>query len=90
MTFGFPEYDRDQVVEAAKLQVAKGVNRLKMVVGVDKGGWREDARRIRAVRDAIGADVDLMIDGNYKLAPVEAKMLCRGIEDCHIISYRPS
>jgi len=84
ITFGFPEYDRDQIVEAAKLQTAKGVTRLKMVVGVDKGGWREDAWRVRAVRDAVGPDVDLMMDANYKFAPVEAKMLCRAVEDCNL------
>ena len=37
-----------------------------MVVGVHKGGWEEDARRVRAVREAIGPDVELMIDANYK------------------------
>ena len=54
VTFGFPVYDREQLVEAAKLQVAEGVTRLKMVVGVDKGGWAEDARRLRAVRGRSG------------------------------------
>jgi L-alanine-DL-glutamate epimerase-like enolase superfamily enzyme len=84
VTFGFAQYDREQIVEAAKIQIAKGVARLKMVVGVDKGGWREDAWRVRAVRDAVGEDVDMMIDANYKFAPVEAKLLCRAIEDCNL------
>jgi L-alanine-DL-glutamate epimerase-like enolase superfamily enzyme len=84
VTFGFPIYDREQLVEAAKLQVAEGVTRLKMVVGVDKGGWAEDARRVRAVREAIGPDVELMLDANYKFSPVDAKQLCRAIEDCAI------
>jgi len=84
VTFGFPRYDTDQLVEAAKLQVAKGIERLKMVVGVHKGGWAEDARRVRAVRDAIGPDIELMIDANYKFSPVDAKQLCRAIEDCNL------
>ena len=46
-TFGFHEYDREQLVEAAKLQVGNGHRRLKMVVGVDKQGWQEDAKRVR-------------------------------------------
>src|SRR5919106_1822111 len=42
VTFGFPEYDRDQLVEAAKRQVAPGVRRAKMVVPGDKKGGGED------------------------------------------------
>ena len=30
------------------------------------------------------ADVDLMIDANYLFNPVEAKLLCRAIEECNI------
>jgi L-alanine-DL-glutamate epimerase-like enolase superfamily enzyme len=84
ITFGFPQYDRDQLVEAAKLHVANGFRALKSVVAVDKGGWREDARRTRAIRDGIGPDIDLMIDANYLFNPVEAKMLCREIEDLNL------
>lgn len=83
-TFGFPQYDRDQLAEAAKLHVSNGFTALKSVVAVDKGGWREDARRIKAIRDAVGGDIDLMIDANYLFNPVEAKYLCREIEDCGI------
>ncbi|NNU80172.1 mandelate racemase/muconate lactonizing enzyme family protein [Halovulum dunhuangense] len=83
-TFGFPQYDRDQLAEAAKLHVANGFTALKSVVAVDKGGWREDARRVKAIRDAVGDDIDLMIDANYLFNPVEAKYLCREIEDCRI------
>ncbi|MFD9948592.1 mandelate racemase/muconate lactonizing enzyme family protein [Nonomuraea sp. NPDC059023] len=84
VTFGFPQYDRDQLAEAARLQVAAGFTALKMVVGVDGGGWREDARRIRAVREAVGGDVDLMIDANYLFTPTEAKYLARAVEDCDL------
>ena len=84
ITYGFPQYDREQIVEAAKQQVSKGFRRLKLVVAVDKGGWREDAKRIHLVRDAVGEDVDLMIDANYMLRPVEARMLCRAVEDARL------
>ena len=80
-TFGFPQYDRETLAEAARLHVANGFTALKSVVAVDKGGWREDAHRIRVIRDAIGDDVDLMIDANYLFNPVEAKYLCRAVED---------
>jgi L-alanine-DL-glutamate epimerase-like enolase superfamily enzyme len=83
-TFGFPEYDRETLVQAAKDRLAEGHQRLKLVVGVDKGGWKEDVKRVQLVRDAVGPDIELMIDANYKFAPVEAKLLCREIEDCNI------
>ncbi len=84
ITFGFPEYDRDQLVQSAKNWVADGHQALKMVVAVDAGGWREDARRVRLVRDAIGDDIDLMLDANYMFSPDQARQLCRAVEDCNL------
>jgi L-alanine-DL-glutamate epimerase-like enolase superfamily enzyme len=84
VTFGFPQYDREQLAEAAKLHLAKGFRALKSVVAVDPGGWREDARRVRAIREAVGPEVDLMIDANYLFNPVEAAYLCREIEECRL------
>jgi L-alanine-DL-glutamate epimerase-like enolase superfamily enzyme len=84
VTFGFPQYDCEQLAEAARLHVVNGFTALKSVVAVDKGGWREDARRVRAIREAVGDDIDIMIDANYLFNPVEAKYLCREIEDCRI------
>jgi L-alanine-DL-glutamate epimerase-like enolase superfamily enzyme len=86
-TFGFHEYDREQLVEAAKLQVGNGHSRLKMVVGVHKQGWQEDAKRVRSVREAIGPDVELMMDANYKFNPVDARLLCRAVEDCNLVWF---
>src|SRR5699024_4410968 len=83
-TFGFPEYDRDELVEAARIQAGRGVNALKMVVGVHKDGWREDAERVRRVRDTIGPDVDLAIDANYMFSPLDAKYLVRELEDVNL------
>jgi L-alanine-DL-glutamate epimerase-like enolase superfamily enzyme len=84
VTFGFSQYDREQLAEAAKLQVSLGFRGLKVVVGENSGGWREDAARVRGVREAVGDDIDIMIDANYMFTPVEAKLLCRAIEDCGI------
>jgi L-alanine-DL-glutamate epimerase-like enolase superfamily enzyme len=87
VTFGFPHYDYDRLIEAARIQIDRGVRRLKMVVGVHEGGWAEDARRVRGVRDAIGDGPELMLDANYMFAPVEAKLLCRAVEDCGILWF---
>ena len=84
VTFGFPEYDSDQLVECAKKFISEGHTNLKMVVAVDPGGWQEDARRIRKLREAVGDDVELKIDANYMFSPVEARLLCRAVEDCNL------
>lgn len=83
VTFGNLHYDKDQLVECAAMFAKKGIARLKMEAAC-KGGWQEDARRIRAVRDAIGPDVELMIDANYKMTTLEARHLARAVADCNL------
>ena len=86
-TFGVSDYDEDELVAAAKDVAAAGHRALKMVVGVAKGGWQDDLRRIRAVRDAIGPDLDLMIDANYCFDPFAARSLCQAAEECRIAFF---
>lgn len=83
VTFGNLHYDRDQLVECATMFAKQGVTRLKMEAAC-AGGWQEDARRIRAVRDAIGPDVELMIDANYKMTMAAARYLARAVADCNL------
>jgi L-rhamnonate dehydratase len=84
VTFGFGNYDDDQLVEVARDLIAKGHSRLKVLVGVAKDGWRGDVRRVRHVRDAIGDDVMLAIDANESIPLDTAVRIARGIEDCDI------
>ena len=78
LTYGFRSYSREELVEAAQHFVAQGHKRLKIVVGrlnihgqMDSSGasteHREDnpakdEARVRAVREAVGDDVELMVD----------------------------
>jgi L-alanine-DL-glutamate epimerase-like enolase superfamily enzyme len=76
-TFGFSFLERDELAAAARQWVAQGYRRLKMVVGHEAlrrrearalaDVIREDAARIRAVREAVGPDVELFIDANCSL-----------------------
>jgi L-alanine-DL-glutamate epimerase-like enolase superfamily enzyme len=86
VTFGNLKYDDDGLVECAKMHVEQGVTRLKMEVAY-KMDWRRDVKRVRAVRDAIGPDVELMIDANYKFSPPEARYLCREVEECNLAFF---
>jgi L-alanine-DL-glutamate epimerase-like enolase superfamily enzyme len=86
-TFGLSEYKEDELVAAAHHFAAEGHRALKMVVGVAKGGWREDLRRLRAVRDAIGADRALMMDANYCMNATDARALCQAAEELDIAFF---
>jgi L-rhamnonate dehydratase len=94
-TFGFHVFDRDQLAEAARLWVSNGFTRLKMVVGhsalADRDTGRplgevirEDAERVRAVREAVGEEVEIFIDANCSLDHVHALRLARMVEPCGI------
>ncbi|TGD61676.1 mandelate racemase/muconate lactonizing enzyme family protein [Tabrizicola sp. WMC-M-20] len=80
-TFGFGAFDRDQLVTVARDLQAQGHRRFKMLVGVAKGGIREDAERVRHVRAALGDDVPLAIDANESLSLDEAMRLCALLSD---------
>ena len=92
-TFGFGAYSRDELAAAAKWWNARGHKHLKMVVGHHALARRdeprpldeviaEDARRVRAVRDA--TDAELHVDANCSLDSFHAAALARTIEPCGI------
>jgi L-rhamnonate dehydratase len=80
ITFGLKQYTKEQLVEVAKQLVAQGEHRLKMVVAVDPENPRSDAARVRAVRQAVGDAVELMIDANYLFSYNRALELCKLVE----------
>lgn len=84
VTFGFPNYDIDGLVAAAKHQAGLGAQRLKMVVAAHPGGWKEDVRRVRAVRDALGSGIELMCDANYEFSPPDARLFAQAVEECNL------
>jgi L-alanine-DL-glutamate epimerase-like enolase superfamily enzyme len=92
-TFGFGAYDRDELAAAAKWWAGRGHKHLKMVVGQHALQRRdqprplgeviaEDARRVRAVREA--TDAELHVDANCSLDSYHAAALARAIEPCGI------
>jgi L-rhamnonate dehydratase len=90
-TFGFAFFDRDELAQAARDWVARGFTRLKMTVGHHglqrrdepralDGVIAEDVQRIRAVREAVGPDVQIYIDANCSLDYFHALSLAQRIE----------
>lgn len=90
-TFGFAFFERDELAAAAKSWVERGFKRLKMTVGHHGLQRRdeprsladlidEDVQRIRAVREAVGPEVQLYIDANCSLDYVHALNLAQRVE----------
>ncbi len=97
ITYGRNQYTQEELVEVAKMLVASGQDKLKMVVaegvvaeGINSGrdisglssddDITRDVDRVRAVRDAIGDKVELMIDGNNRTTYTQASRLARLLE----------
>src|SRR5262245_14042368 len=90
-TFGVGAYEREELAAAARWWVERGHRRLKMVVGFRALQRRdeprliedvitEDARRVRAVREAVGDEIDLHVDANCSLDSFHAARLARALE----------
>ena len=60
--------------------VELGFRAVKMKIGWSGVTLREDAERVRAVREAIGADIDLMIDANNAWDVATALRFARMVE----------
>ena len=85
ITFGLLDFDRQQLAEVARRFVAEGQDKVKMVVAINNGeNLAEDAARVKAVREAIGDKVELMIDGNYLFSIHRALELAKRIEQYNI------
>jgi L-rhamnonate dehydratase len=96
VTFGFDFFDRAELAEAAKQWIARGFTRLKMTVGHSGLARRdtkplmelirEDAARVRAVREAAGPEAELFVDANCSLDLYHAQKLAEMIRP-HGISF---
>jgi L-alanine-DL-glutamate epimerase-like enolase superfamily enzyme len=64
VTCGFPALDTDDLVEVCGKEIAAGAKGVKVLVAARGRSVAEDAARLRAVRDAIGDEADLVADAN--------------------------
>jgi len=79
-------YTLEELVELARQLVQQGHDKLKMqVVAANRGqDVSVDVARVRAVREAVGDAVLLMVDGNSKFDFQHARELARRIEPYNI------
>jgi len=76
--------DVDGLVQEMVDFAEHGFGAVKMKVAWDRVGMRHDVERVKAVREALGPGVDLMVDANHAWRPDEAIVFARQIEQ-----YRP-
>lgn len=73
MLFGTP----DEVSKEALQLVTEGHDQIKLKVGMDED---DDVRNVKAIREAIGFDVDLMVDANSAYSAARAIRVGREFE----------
>ena len=78
---GFTSYSDERLEAQLAAWVEQGIARVKIKVGSDPG---LDPARVRAARDAIGPDVELMVDGNGAWAPAGALAVADRFAECGV------
>ena len=80
----FIDMDRliEEAVEEAQGYVEEGFTAVKMKIGL--GDPKLDIRRVAAVRDAVGADIRLMVDANHCMTVPQAIRIGRELEKLDI------
>jgi L-alanine-DL-glutamate epimerase-like enolase superfamily enzyme len=72
----------DELIAEARTLVQRGFGGIKMRIG--KARMDEDVERVRAVRDAVGPDIALMVDANKRFTVDHAIRLGRRLEPCNL------
>lgn len=74
----------DDAVARARRWVDVGFRALKVKVGLD---WKADLKRVRAIRQAVGLDVELRVDGNQGYSWSDALSFARKAKDLGIAFF---
>lgn len=85
VTYGFHVYSREELAEVARQFVKMGQKNLKIQVAYTKGpDMDEEEARVRTVREAMGDEGMLLVDGNGRFNLIQAKEMARRIEQYRI------
>lgn len=77
--------DIDELVAESAAFVEQGFRAMKLRIGSERA--EDDIARVRAVREAIGNDVGLLVDANQKFTPKDAIRLGRDLEEFGLIWF---
>ena len=82
---GVSRYEVDELAAEAKYLVKLGNRFLKNTVArQDVADPEDDAIRMRAIREAVGPEIRLAMDGNYLMSAPQAVELCQRTQELHI------
>lgn len=82
---GAPVYSREELANEAAHLVKQGVRFLKNTVGRQRvPDAYDDFARMKAIREAVGDDVQLAMDGNLRMTLPQAARLCQLCEELDI------
>ncbi len=85
---GWTSFSDDRLVDEMKGMVARGFRAIKFKVGVDGGANpRRDAQRVRKVREAVGPDIDILLDANNCFDAASAAKLANSIREYDILLF---
>lgn len=76
----------DEMVAQAEEQIRLGHTAIKVKIGrgPQMGGRRMDVASVKSIRDAVGPDVDIMVDVNSAYDAATAIKVCRQLEETDI------
>ena len=81
---GWTNYEDDQLVAEMKDMVGQGYRFIKFKVGVEGGqNPSRDVIRVRKVREAVGPDVQLLLDANNAWDSATAIRFANRVRDCN-------
>lgn len=82
---GWLQLTTEELVEGALESQQRGWPGVKLKVGKPRAG--EDLERLRAVRQAVGPDIDIMVDANQSMTCAEATRRARMFEEVDIFWF---
>lgn len=82
---GWISYSIDELISEVTGYVQRGLKAVKIKVG--SPDWRTDAERLKHVRDAVGNDVDIMMDANQGMELPEAVQLANAVSNLNIFWF---
>jgi L-alanine-DL-glutamate epimerase-like enolase superfamily enzyme len=82
---GWLQLSTEELVSGALESKARGWPGVKLKVGKPRAG--EDLERLRAVREAVGPEMDIMVDANQSMTYAEAKRRARMFEEVDVFWF---
>lgn len=82
---GWLSYSVEEILQEAQNYLEHGFTAYKMRVGLPN--WREDVKRVKAVRDTFGDRLEVMVDANQGLDVAKAVLLGRELEQLGVYWY---